>query len=84
MRPRSSVPITSSASAAVTSSGVADGGTRPYMSPSGSTSTVGANRQPPRWLACQTRPGRRASSATVTGRPRSAQHGSCLPWVQTR
>ena len=46
--------------------------------------TEGAKRQPPRWLTCQTCGSRRAASAAVTGRPRSAQHGSCLPCVQTR
>ena len=72
IRPRRWSPSTSPASVAATSSSAANGGTRPYMRPSGSTSTVGAKRHPPRWLACQTRSGVAGIWIFSAARPRPA------------
>ena len=49
----------------------------------GSTSTLPANRSPPMCETSQVSSGCAAASAAATGRPRSAQHASCRPWVHT-
>ena len=45
---------------------------------------LAANRSPPMCETSQVCSGCAASSAAATGRPRSAQQASCLPWVQTQ
>ena len=60
------------------------GGTRPKYTPVGRQTTLAANRSPPTCEDSQTSSTPASSRARTTGRPKSAQHRSRRPFVQTR